>query len=151
MTLHYRIPQSALTVVYNRAGQVLVMQRNDDPEFWQSVTGTLEQGEKPIETARREVLEETSIDITQSAYQLIDCQKINTYEIRNRWKHRYPPDTPYNTEHVFAVEVANSQAIVLTEHSAYLWLDKALAMHKVWSDTNREAISLYVPDANSST
>ena len=148
MASNYRIPQSALTVVYNRAGQVLVMQRNDDPEFWQSVTGTLEQGEKPIQTALREVLEETSIDIIQSAYQLIDCQKINTYEIRDRWKHRYPPGTPYNTEHVFAVEVANHQGIVLTEHSAYLWLDKPSAMQKVWSDTNREAISLYVPDAN---
>ena len=148
MASNYRIPQSALTVVYNRAGQVLVMQRNDDPEFWQSVTGTLEQGEKPIQTALREVLEETSIDIIQSAYQLIDCQKINTYEIRDRWKHRYPPGTPYNTEHVFAVEVANHQGIVLTEHSAYLWLDKSSALQKVWSDTNREAISLYVPDAN---
>jgi dATP pyrophosphohydrolase len=148
MASNYRIPQSALTVVYNRAGQVLVMKRNDDPEFWQSVTGTLEQGEKPIDTARREVLEETSIDITQSAYQLMDCHKINTYEIRDRWKHRYPPGTPYNTEHVFAVEVANDQGIVLTEHSAYLWLDKLTAMQKVWSDTNREAISLYVPDAN---
>ena len=148
MASNYRIPQSALTVVYNRAGQVLVMQRNDDPEFWQSVTGTLEQGEKPIKTALREVLEETSIDIIESAYQLIDCQKINTYEIRDRWKHRYPPGTPYNTEHVFVVEVANEQGIVLTEHSAYLWLDKSSAMQKVWSDTNREAISLYVPDAN---
>ena len=146
MASKYRIPQSALTVVYNRAGQVLVMQRNDDPEFWQSVTGTLEQGEKPIKTALREVLEETSIDIIESAYQLIDCQKINTYEIRDRWKHRYPPGTPYNTEHVFVVEVANEQGIVLTEHSAYLWLDKSSAMKKVWSDTNREAISLYVPD-----
>lgn len=133
--------------MYNRAGQVLVMQRNDDPEFWQSVTGTLEQGEKPIETALREVLEETSIDITRSAYQLIDCQKINTYDIRDIWKHRYPPGTPYNTEHVFAVEVANEQSISLTEHSAYLWLDKTSAMNKVWSDTNREAILLYVPDA----
>ena len=146
MTSNYRIPQSALTVVYNCAGQVLVMQRNDDPEFWQSVTGTLEQGERPIETALREVLEETSIDITQSAYQLLDCQKINTYDIRDRWKHRYPPGTPYNTEHVFVVEVANDQRISLTEHSAYLWLDKISAMNKVWSDTNREAIFLYVPD-----
>jgi dATP pyrophosphohydrolase len=144
----YRIPQSALTVVYNQSGQVLVMQRNDDPEFWQSVTGTLEQGEKPSETARREVLEETSIDINQSAYQLIDCQKINTYEIRDRWKHRYPPDTTFNTEYVFAVEVVDGQSIKLTEHSAYLWLDKTSAMQKVWSDTNREAISLYVPDPN---
>jgi dATP pyrophosphohydrolase len=148
MTSHYRIPQSALTVVYNCAGLVLVMQRNDDPEFWQSVTGTLEQGERPIETALREVLEETSIDIIKSAYQLIDCQKINTYDIRDRWKHRYPPGTPYNTEHVFVVEVANDQCISLTEHSAYLWLDKTSAMNKVWSDTNREAIFLYVPDIN---
>ena len=122
------------------------MQRNDDPEFWQSVTGTLEQGEKPIETALREVLEETSIDIAQSAYQLIDCKKINTYDIRDRWKHRYPPGTPYNTEHVFAVEVANNHSINLTEHSAYLWLDKTSAINKVWSDTNREAIFLYVPN-----
>ena len=148
MKAQYRIPQSALTVVYNQSGQVLVMQRNDDPQFWQSVTGTLEQGEKPIETAMREVLEETSIDITRSAYQLIDCQKINTYEIRDRWKHRYPPGTLFNTEHVFAVEVANTQSINLTEHSAYLWLDKTSAMQKVWSDTNREAIALYVPDVN---
>ena len=148
MKAEYRMPHSALTVVYNQSGQVLVMQRNDDPEFWQSVTGTLEQGEKPCETARREVLEETGIDITQSVYQLIDCHKINTYEIRDRWKHRYPPNTPYNTEHVFAVAVADDQGIVLTEHSDYLWLDKQSAMQKVWSDTNREAISLYVPDAN---
>ena len=148
MKTEYRIPQSALTVIYNRAGQVLVMQRNDDPEFWQSVTGTLELGEKPIETALREVLEETSIDIIHSAYQLVDCQKINTYDIRDRWKHRYPPGTPYNTEHVFAVEVANNQRISLTEHSAYLWLDKTSAIDKVWSDTNREAIFLYVPDIN---
>ncbi len=146
MKTEYRIPQSALTVVYNCAGLVLVMQRNDDPEFWQSVTGTLERGEKPIETALREVLEETGIDIIESAYQLVDCQKINTYDIRDRWKHRYPPGTPYNTEHVFAVEVANNQSISLTEHSAYFWLDNTSAIKKVWSDTNREAILLYVPD-----
>jgi dATP pyrophosphohydrolase len=147
MTAQYRIPQSALTVIYNQSGQVLVMQRNDDAQFWQSVTGTLEQGEEPIETAKREVFEETGIDINQFSYQLIDCHKINQYEIRDRWKHRYPPNTPFNTEHVFALKVIDGQAITLTEHSAYLWLDKPLAMQKVWSDSNREAISLYVPDA----
>lgn len=146
MTAQYRIPQSALTVIYNQSGQILLMQRNDDPQFWQSVTGTLEQGEKPIETAKREVLEETGIDISHFSYQLIDCHKINTYEIRDRWKHRYPPGTPFNTEHVFALQVTDGQPVTLTEHSAYLWLDKPLAMQKVWSDSNREAISLYVPD-----
>ncbi|MEP0355724.1 dihydroneopterin triphosphate diphosphatase [Paraglaciecola sp.] len=148
MTSMYRIPKSALTVVYNQAGQVLVMQRNDDPEFWQSVTGTLELGEEPFDTSMREVQEETGIDIAKNGYQLQDCQKVNTYEIRDMWKHRYPPNTPFNTEYVFAVEVANDESVVLTEHSAYVWLDKQAAMEKVWSETNREAISLYVPNAN---
>ncbi|MEP1445645.1 MAG: dihydroneopterin triphosphate diphosphatase [Paraglaciecola sp.] len=146
MSVSFRIPESALTVVYNQLGQVLVMQRNDDPAFWQSVTGTLEINEKPYETALREVFEETGIDISKDGYQLIDCQKINTYEIRDKWKHRYPPNTAFNTEHVFAVEVSNDQSVYLTEHSAYFWLDKITAMEKVWSDTNREAIALYVPD-----
>lgn len=147
MTSNYRIPKSALTVVYNQSGQVLVMQRNDDPNFWQSVTGTLEVDELPIQTAVREVLEETGIDIVQCGYQLIDCEKTNTYPIREMWQHRYPPNTPFNTEYVFAVQVANHSDVKLTEHSAYFWLDKKSAMEKVWSDTNREAIELFVPNA----
>ncbi|MCF2947704.1 dihydroneopterin triphosphate diphosphatase [Paraglaciecola aquimarina] len=143
----YRIPKSALTVIYNRSGQVLVMQRNDDPEFWQSVTGTLEISELPIQTAIREVLEETGIDIIKHNYQLHDCEKVNQYPIRSMWQHRYPPNTPFNTEYVFAVEVANEHKIELTEHSAFLWLDKKQAMRKVWSDSNREAIELFVPNA----
>ncbi|MDU0356071.1 dihydroneopterin triphosphate diphosphatase [Paraglaciecola aquimarina] len=147
MTARYRIPKSALTVVYNQTGQVLVMQRNDDPEFWQSVTGTLEPDEKPRDTAMREVFEETGIDIAKRGYRLQDCQQVNTYEIRDMWKHRYPPNTPFNTEYVFAVEVADNEVVTLTEHSAYVWLDKTAAMQKVWSETNRQAIELYVPDA----
>lgn len=146
MSTQYRIPKSALTVVYNRSGQVLVMQRNDDPEFWQSVTGTLEQDELPIQTSIREVLEETGIDIKAKGYQLVDCQQTNTYAIRPMWQHRYPPNTPCNTEFVFSVQVDDSEDIVLTEHSAYLWLDKEQAIQKVWSDTNREAIKLFVPN-----
>ena len=55
MSAHWRIPESALVVIYNQAGQVLVMQRNDDPLFWQSVTGTRETAESPYQTAVREV------------------------------------------------------------------------------------------------
>ena len=147
MSAHWRIPESALIVIYNQAGQVLVMQRNDDPLFWQSVTGTREAAESPYQTALREVGEETGINITASGYQLIDCKQTNQYEIRDRWRHRYPPDVKINTEHVFSLRVANEQGIILTEHSAYAWLSKAQAMAKVWSPTNRAAIELFVPNA----
>ena len=41
----YKRPESVLVVLYNEHSQVLVMQRNDDPDFWQSVTGTIEADE----------------------------------------------------------------------------------------------------------
>lgn len=147
MNTQWRIPESALIVIYNDSGQVLVLQRNDDPLFWQSVTGTREVNETPMQTAQREVLEETGIDIQALNYQLIDCKQTNQYEIRERWRHRYPPDTKINTEYVFALQVADEQKITLTEHSAYLWLSKPEAMAKVWSPSNRAAIQDYVADA----
>ena len=42
--------------------QVLIMERADKPGFWQSVTGSLEAGETPMQTAIREVKEETGLD-----------------------------------------------------------------------------------------
>jgi len=142
----YRRAQSALVVIYDHKSRVLVLQRKDDPQFWQSVTGTLEIGELPEQTALREVLEETGIDILAAGYQLQDCQQTNRYAIRPIWQYRYPPNTPYNTEHVFALEVSSQDAITLTEHLAYQWLSKTAAMDKAWSDTNRDAIGQYVPD-----
>jgi dATP pyrophosphohydrolase len=146
MNTQWRIPESALIVIYNGSGQVLVLQRNDDPLFWQSVTGTREVNENPMQTAEREVLEETGIDIRAQHYQLIDCKQTNQYEIRERWRHRYPPDTKVNTEYVFAVQVVDGQKITLTEHSAYLWLSKPEAMAKVWSPSNKAAIQDFVAD-----
>ena len=142
----YRRPESALVVIYDRQGRVLVMQRQDDPEFWQSVTGTLEDDELAISAALREVKEETGIDIQNAGYQLTDHQHTNQFSIRDIWQHRYPPGTPFNTEHVFSVQVAGNDHIILTEHLHYLWLDKISAMEKVWSDTNRLAIEDCVPD-----
>ena len=146
MNTPWRIPESALIVIYNTTGQVLVLQRNDDPLFWQSVTGTREIDETPQQTALREVLEETGIDITALGYRLLDCQQTNQYVIRECWRHRYPPDTDTNTEFVFALEVADQQKITLTEHSDYLWLSKTQAIDKVWSETNKEAIRRFVPE-----
>ncbi|MFT5675937.1 MAG: dATP pyrophosphohydrolase [Paraglaciecola sp.] len=142
----YRRPESALVVIYDLQGRILLMQRNDDSEFWQSVTGTLEPSETPFQTAFREVKEETGIDIQAAAYQLVDCQQTNQYEIRTRWQHRYPPGTKTNTEYVFALQVSGDDEINLTEHSDYQWLEKAQAMDKVWSYTNRQAIFQFVPE-----
>ncbi|MDP5040485.1 MAG: dihydroneopterin triphosphate diphosphatase, partial [Paraglaciecola sp.] len=75
----------------------------------------------------------------------VDCKQTNQYEIRPRWRHRYPPDVSTNTEYVFSVQVVNDQQIILTEHSAFSWLPKTQAIEKVWSETNKAAIERFVP------
>ena len=142
----YKRPESVLVVLYNERYQVLIMQRNDDAEFWQSVTGTIEEGELPLATAYREVAEETGINMTPDSGAIVDCQHINQYEIRPEWRYRYPPDAFVNTEYVFVTQVASDTPIILTEHSAYQWVDKDTAAQRVWSPSNQAAILAFVPE-----
>ena len=142
----YKRPESVLVVLYNEHSQVLVMQRNDDPDFWQSVTGTIEAGESPIAAAYREVGEETGVNLSPQSGDNVDCQHVNQYEIRKEWQHRYPPDNFVNTEYVFVTQIPSDSRIILTEHSAYEWLDKPEALARVWSPSNRNAILAFVPE-----
>ena len=42
----YKRPVSILVVIYAQdTKRVLMLQRRDDPDFWQSVTGSVEEGE----------------------------------------------------------------------------------------------------------
>ena len=143
----YKRPESALVVIYNQHNEVLLLQRDDDADFWQSVTGTLEQGESPLQAAYREVAEETGITLSARDYQIQDCHTVNQYRIRSRWQYRYAPDVSINTEYVFAVCVTTPVSIVLTEHTAFEWLPKSRAIERVWSETNKIAIQKFVPDA----
>jgi dATP pyrophosphohydrolase len=138
--LHYKQPFSVLVVIYTQNLQVLLLQRTDAPDAWQSVTGSLEAGETPQQTALREVYEETGLRIAADA--LEDWQKINHYEIFMRWRFRYAPHITHNTEHVFAVCLTNTCPITLAEneHVRYAWMDWQEAKERVFSPSNAEAI-----------
>ncbi|GAA0853453.1 dihydroneopterin triphosphate diphosphatase [Aliiglaciecola litoralis] len=142
----FRRPESALIVIYDQDNRVLLLQRQDDANFWQSVTGTLEVDEDAMQTAIREVKEETGIDIQAGGLELVDCRSTNQYVIREAWQHRYPPGNKINTEYVFAWQVKGDERIILTEHTSYIWLDKASAIDKAWSPSNQQAIAQFVPD-----
>jgi len=139
-------PESVLVVIYSQALNVLVLQRDDDAEFWQSVTGTIEEGETAIQTAYREVAEETGLQLNPRNQNIVDCRHLNQYKIRRKWLYRYPEGTTYNNEYVFCARVQGELPIILSEHTQYEWLNKRAAMQKVWSETNRSAIAQFVPE-----
>ena len=120
--------------------KVLLLERADHPGYWQSVTGSCEAGETLVETAMREVREETGLDARQ--YALTDWRLQNVYEIYPQWRHRYPPGITRNTEHVFGLQLPHTVAIRLApnEHLNLQWLAWRDAPEKVFSPTNRAAI-----------
>jgi dATP pyrophosphohydrolase len=139
-------PESVLVVIRDENNQVLIMQRDDDADFWQSVTGTIELGEIPLNAAYRELAEETGIALPKSTHPIVDCRLMNQYKIRLAWLYRYPRGSEFNNEYVFSVKVPAGLPIVLTEHTDFNWTSKQEAMQRVWSKTNREAIAQFVPD-----
>ncbi|WP_274584157.1 dihydroneopterin triphosphate diphosphatase [Neisseria leonii] len=131
-------PVSVLVVLHDGNGSILLLERADRAGFWQSVTGSVEPGESPAQTALREVAEETGIILPAAA--LDDWQHSTVYEIYPHWRHRYPPGVTENTEHTFSARIDRHTAVHLSEHTAYCWLDTAAAAEKVFSPSNREAI-----------
>ena len=57
----FKRPVSVLVVIHTPDFHVLLLERAAHPGFWQSVTGSQEDDEQAIETAQREVGEETGI------------------------------------------------------------------------------------------
>lgn len=137
----YRLkrPESVLVVVYSLCGAVLMMRRVDHPEYWQSVTGSMNWDENdPGITATRELYEETGLD----GAELVDLEITNHYEIYPEWRHRFAEGVTHNTEHVFALRLPEIQIIHLNpaEHSEYTWLPAETALVRVSSETNCAAI-----------
>jgi len=141
-----KLPVSALVLVHTAQLRVLLLERADFPEHWQSVTGSQEPGEALKQTAERELKEETAID-AQDFGGVIDWQWSNVYDIFPRWRHRYAPGTMHNTEHVFSLEVPDEVPVTLNprEHLALAWLPWQDAAARCFSWSNRAAIEA-LPD-----
>jgi dATP pyrophosphohydrolase len=139
-----KIPISVLVVIYKSNGEVLLIERADRVNFWQSVTGSIDFLDEDLSVAAaREVLEETGIDAQAlPAGSLQDMQHQIEYEIYSQWRQRYAPGVTRNTEHWFSLLVPNDVAVRLAprEHVAYHWLPHAEAANKCFSPSNGEAI-----------
>lgn len=139
----YKLPVSVLVVVHTAELEVLLLERSLRPGYWQSVTGSLDSPNEPLESAAaREVAEETGIDPSRG--RLARWNVVNSFEIYAQWRHRFAPGTVYNTEHVFSLALPERPAVRLSprEHVAYEWLAWGRAAAKCFSWSNRDAIHM---------
>ena len=128
MTKPPKIPESVLVVIYTPDLDVLVIKRADQPDFWQSVTGSKDALDEPLAlTAAREVVEETGIavgtpDVPASA--LVDWRHKIEYTIYPQYLHRYAPGVTRNVEHWFGLCVPHRVDVTLSprEHVDHAWL-----------------------------
>jgi dATP pyrophosphohydrolase len=137
----YKEPVSVLVLVYTPELDVLLLERADFADHWQSVTGSREPGEPLARTAVRELAEETGIDADRYGG-VVDWHMHNDFEIFVQWRHRYRPGTTHNTEHVYGVEVPGRIPVRVNprEHCRFAWLPWRDAAARCFSWTNRAAI-----------
>ncbi len=141
--MSFKIPESVLVVIHTQELQVLLLERADHPGFWQSVTGSLDREDEPLaETCRREVFEETGIDV--AIHQLTDWHLENRFEIYLHWRRRYAEGITHNVEHVFGLLLSGPQPVCLAprEHLDYVWLPWQEAAERCFSWSNAAAIRL---------
>jgi dATP pyrophosphohydrolase len=140
----WKVPESALVVVYTAALEVLLLERADRPGYWQSVTGSRDPGEALADTAAREVREETGIEA--ASHRLMPWNLQNVYEIFAVWRHRYAPGVQFNTEHVFGLRLDGRVPVSTSprEHLGHAWLPWREAADRCFSPSNAEAI-LHLP------
>jgi dATP pyrophosphohydrolase len=139
----HKLPVSVLVVVHTAELEVLLLERAMRQGYWQSVTGSLDQLDEPLEAAAaREVREETGIVAAQGT--LARWNVANTFEIYAQWRHRFAPGVLYNTEHVLGLRLPARAPVSLApdEHVAFAWLPWREAAQKCFSWSNRDAIRM---------
>jgi len=140
--MSFKRPESVLVIVYTLDTQVLMLERTEPRGFWQSVTGSLHEGESAIAAARRELEEETGL-----VGEIIETGLSNTFPIIPAWRARYAPEVTHNHEMVFALQLDELCQVLLNpnEHVQQLWLPREQAAEKASSWSNRDAILALVP------
>ena len=145
-TRPFKIPLSVLVVIYTIDLEVLLIERADRPDHWQSVTGSVDAMDEPLlDTAVREVREETAIDALADGA-IVDWDHAIEYTIYPHWRHRYAPGVERNVEHWFGLSLPGDfpqrdrVRVAPREHLQYAWLPYREAARRCFSPSNAEAI-----------
>lgn len=111
--------------------------KRKDLKVWQGIAGGGEEGEIPMETAKRETFEEAIITTKNKFTKLSSISSIPVEAISG---FIWGKDTLVIPEYSFGVEVHDRNIHLKNEHTTYKWVNYAEAIDKLEWDSNRTAL-----------
>ena len=118
-------------VIRREDGRVLVMKRTPERGgFWQILTGRIEPGESPLQTAAREIHEETGF-----SPRLDEIRELG-------YVHSFPLRGVFAQETAFAVDVPNGEPTLSDEHVEHRWCTPEEALQLLPFAGLRHAVKL---------
>jgi len=133
-----RAPFQILVIPFRRAAEELqfAVLRRSDAGYWQFVAGGGEEGETPLQAARRETKEEIGI-----AGELMPLDSVSTvpkdcFAAADSWG----PDVYVIPERCFAIDVKDAAIALSGEHTESQWVPYERAHSLLKWDSNRNAL-----------
>jgi dATP pyrophosphohydrolase len=136
-----RAPFQVLVYPYRKTknGQIeYALMKRSDEGFWQGIAGGGEDGETPLETAKRETHEETGIPQTSEFVQLDTIEPVPVIEFKD--SHIWGEDVYVIHQYCFGVTSQNIQIVISHEHTEYKWLSYEEAFKLIKYDGNKTAL-----------
>ncbi len=125
-------------LIANQGPLYCIFKRNPETGgYWQGIAGGGEQGETPLDAAKREAHEEANIS-PNNAYMQLDL--LATIPVENVCGFIWGSGTLVIPEHTFGVELFDENIILTNEHTEYKWADYKNAYEMLRWDSNRNAL-----------
>jgi len=140
-----RLPIQIEAILFKRAdGKIQYLLLKTIPrrgEFWQPITGGLEEGETKIEALKREVKEETGITNILKIIKDVHYYEVPDPSLIEYFK-RHGQACKHVKEYVFGVEVSSDEGVVLDgkEHSDFRWCNVQEALKLMEYEGYKDAL-----------
>ena len=114
--------------------------KRSDRGIWQFLSGGGEDGETPVETAKRECFEEAQIPSTIPFYELDAISTVPAEIFCEEYRKNWPSDCYVLKEYKFTFKLEEDIIKISDEHSEYKWATFDEAFDLLKYDSNKVAL-----------